>query len=300
MTQGAPRISVVIPFHNRRAEAARCLEAVLAQRLPGGGAVEVIAVDNNSTDGTAEELARFAVRVVRCETPGPAAARNAGIRAARAPVVAMTDSDCVPTPRWLEFLLQPFDDPAMLAAGGRICAFAPQRGVALFAERYEVLHQHKFFLGGPGFPPFFATANAAYRRDALVEVGGFDERLRVGEDADLCWRLLDLGGKLAYCHWAAVLHEHRNTYAALFRQAWHYGASAPELFAKHRGRFGRRFVIQWKDYPVLALLPLKALGLAVIGHNGFERRWGLYEAVYRTGYTLGRYRGAWRHRVLYL
>ena len=97
-----------------------------------------------------------------------------------------------------------------------------------------------------------------------------------------------------------MLHEHRNTYAALFRQAWHYGASAPELFAKHRGRFGRRFVIQWKDYPVLALLPLKALGLAVIGHNGFERRWGLYEAIYRTGYTLGRYQGAWRHRVLYL
>ena len=55
MTQGAPRVSVVIPFHNRRAEAGRCLEAVLAQRLPDGGAVEVIAVDNNSTDGTADD-----------------------------------------------------------------------------------------------------------------------------------------------------------------------------------------------------------------------------------------------------
>ena len=74
-----PTVSVVIPFYNRRGKVGACLDSVLSQVLPGGASLEVIAVDNNSTDGTAEELARFPVRVVHCAVPGPAAARNAEI-----------------------------------------------------------------------------------------------------------------------------------------------------------------------------------------------------------------------------
>jgi cellulose synthase/poly-beta-1,6-N-acetylglucosamine synthase-like glycosyltransferase len=260
----------------------------------------VIAVDNGSTDGTPAALAQLPVRVVPCARPGPAAARNAGIRAATAPVVAMTDSDCVPEPGWLARLVAPFSDPAVLGVGGRIDALTVTRGVEIFAEKYEVLCQAKMFAGVLGFPPFFVTANAAFRRDALLRVDGFDETLTVGEDADLAWRVLDLGGKLVYCHGAMVRHAHRRTFAGLFHQAFAYGEGAATVFARHRARFGRRAAVQWYDIAALAIMPLVIPWRIVSGADAYERKSGFYEAVYRAGFTLGRLRGSLKHRVVFL
>lgn len=295
-----PTVSVVVPFFNRCSEVQPCLESVLAQRLPDDAPFEVIAVDNGSTDGTLDELAKYPVRVVRCAVPGPAAARNAGIAAASGEVIAMIDSDATAQPGWLAALTAPFVRPDMLAVGGRVDSLSVVRGVELFAERASVLNQRKFFSGVLGFPPFFATCNVAYRRSALEQVGGFDETLRVGEDSDLAWRVLDQGGCIAYAHGAFVRHAHRSTFVGLFTQALDYGTGAAQIFAKHRHRFGRRVSVQWHDFAGLALAPLNASRWLIFGTTPYERRLGLYEAVYRAGFTLGRLRGSLRHRVLFL
>lgn len=295
-----PTVSVVIPFYNRRGQVSACLDSVLAQELPGGATFEVIAVDNNSTDGTAEELARYPVRVAHCRVPGPAAARNAGIAVARGDIVAMTDSDCVAEAGWLAALLEPFSDPEMLATGGRVESLTVTHGVELFSERNLILNQRKFLKGVLGFPPFFATCNVAYRRAALEKAGGFDEALRVAEDSDMTWRVMDQGGRIAYCHGAFVRHAHRTTFSGLFWQGVDYGVGAAHVFAKHRHRFGRVVSVQWHDIAGLAAAPLNALRWAVFGTTPWERRLGLYDAVYRTGFTLGRLRGSLRHRVVFL
>lgn len=296
-----PDVSIIMPFLNRQDQVMTCIHALLNQKVPPKLSYEIIAVDNGSTDGTAERIAGPRVRVVNCEVSGPAAARNAGLRAARAQIVAMCDSDCIPCETWLWNIIQPFSDPTILASGGRIEALHVRCGVAFFSEDFKVLNQEKFFTGGVlGFPPFLATANVAYRRDALFQIGCFDESLRIGEDSDVSWRLLEIGGRLAYCPDALVRHRHRETFGGLFRQAVDYGMGAAAVFAKHRDRLHRAVAVQWEDISFLAVAPFKALWAAVAGRNGYYRKRYVYEAIWRTGFIIGAARGSLRKRVIFL
>ena len=294
-------ISVVVPFHNRRDQVTRCIAALKAQVLPSGMDFEIVAVDNNSTDGTGEAIAGGRVRIVRCDKPGPAAARNVGIAAASSEIVAMIDSDCVPAPVWLRNLVEPFEDPDVIAVGGRVLAWSVTCGVAFFAEFFGVLNQRKYFDGNVlGFPPFLVTANVAYRKNALLRIGGFDESLRIGEDSDISWRLLELGGKFAYSPDAVVRHAHRETFRGMFDQARDYGIGAAAVFAKHRDKMKRRVAVQWAEYTVLAAMPLLIPWKLLTGFGSFERKFPLYEAIWRTGFTIGRLQGSMRYKVLFL
>ena len=96
--------------------------------------------------------------------------------------------------------------------------------------------------GGHGiFRPYFPTANAAFRRTALVEVGGFDERCRTGEDVDVCLRLADSGYDLWYQPSASVIHLHRTSLRQLLAQWYGYAVCHPYLYRKHLP--GRRLSI---------------------------------------------------------
>jgi GT2 family glycosyltransferase len=295
-----PDVTVVVAFYNRRDEVSACIHALLGQQFRSPKKVEIIAIDNGSTDGTREQLQSMPVRVLECARRGPAAARNMGIQAAAAPIVAMTDSDCVADIWWLDNLLAPFEQEAIVGAGGRIDALRVNCGVALFAERAAILNQGKLFEGVFCFPPFFATASAAYRRQALLDVGGFDESLQVGEDADLTWRLLDSGGKLAYCPEAVVSHGHRETFAGFFRQAITYGAGAADVFAKHHERFGLRANVEWENISALAILPFQALFRVIVANTPIGKKWGIYEGLWRTGFTIGRIKASIRNRVMFI
>lgn len=295
----APRLfSVVIPFYNRREEVEPCLRSFLSQEIPSGWEGELIAVDNGSTDGTVEELGRFAVRVLSCTRPGPAAARNDGVAAARGEVILLADSDCVARPGWLAEMLGAFDDPEVLIAGGRIRGTRPRTGVERFAEEFGILDQEVFLHGRTGMPPFFATANMAVRRAAWEAAGGFDEELRVGEDADFCWRVMDRGGAMLYRRRAVVLHRHRHTFEGLFRWGMDYGIGTAHLLSKHRDRLGPGPHVAWGVYPPLAAAPLVIAWNFCFSPTLHGRREAIYAAVYRSGLLLGRWRGAARHRVL--
>lgn len=302
MTTGpqGPEVTVVVAFYNRREEVQSCIGALLGQQFRRPRQVEIVAVDNGSNDGTLEQLQSLPIRVLECKKRGPAAARNMGIENARAPIVAMTDSDCVPDMWWLDQLLEPFDEQGLVGAGGRIDALRVDKGVALFAERAAILNQGKLFDGVFCFPPFFATANAAYRRDVLMQVGGFDETLKVGEDADLSWRILDLGGKIAYCNDAIISHGHRETFSEFFHQAVQYGGGAADVFAKHRQRFGLQSNVEWENVSALAALPFQAAARLLMAKSSIGRKWGVYEGLWRTGFTIGRIRSSIRNKVWFI
>lgn len=294
-----PLVSVVIPFYNRAKDVDRCLGSVLRQKPPFD--FEIIAIDNDSSDGTLEQLDRHPVRVLSCSRRGASAARNAGIEAAAGSIIAFTDSDCVAARDWLERLVAPMlRDPSITATGGTIRGLRRDSGAAWFLAAGGSLDQRQFFDGTDVQPPFFATANCAMRRASIVGAGGFDESLRVCEDADLCWRVFDRGGRIAWVRDAVVLHDHRRSFDALWKMAVDYGEATVALFARHRGRFAHPFFIDWKNWRALGEQPFRAAWRILAVEHPVGRKWFVYESLWLTGYTLGKLRGALKHRVLYI
>ncbi len=294
-------ISIVIAFYNRRDLVDKCLDAVLAQTLPAPKTFEVIAVDNGSTDGTREALAaRGDITLIDCPRPGPAAARNAGIERARGDIVVFTDSDAIPQPGWLAALTAPFDDPTVTGTGGPIEALSMERGVEMWFQLSGLLDQRVFFKGNLCFPPYFATANAAWRADALRRVNGFDENIWWAEDCDLGWRIRRGGEKIVYVNDAVIKHTHRSTIRGFMRQGMGYGEAAAHVFSLHRDIMGTNVFIDWRSYGRFLILPLVCLGALIFGANSYQRRAPFYEWLWRAANLYGCLRGCLRYRVIFI
>src|SRR5438034_6708463 len=117
----AAAATVAIPTRNRRARLIPLLERLIPQAADVGA--DILVVDNGSSDGTVEAVRALAGDTVRCIVePGAGAtrARNAGARAARGEVAAFIDDDALPRPGWLAALLDPFSNPRVACAGGRV------------------------------------------------------------------------------------------------------------------------------------------------------------------------------------
>jgi glycosyltransferase involved in cell wall biosynthesis len=198
----APVISVVIPTRNRAGSLGRTLQALVRQTLPGER-FEVIVVSDGGGDETEAAVVRLApllpnLRFLAQPPRGPAAARNRGLGAARGEIVAFTDDDCRPEREWLRNLLDCFAaNPEALGVEGRTTTEEEK----LTPLTHQVVNLH----GGYSRP----TCNIAYRREALVEVGGFDEAYVFnGEDEDLALAVGERGA-IVFCERARVVHPPR-------------------------------------------------------------------------------------------
>ncbi|MFH0880858.1 MAG: glycosyltransferase [Lentisphaerota bacterium] len=210
-TSDSKRISVVIPAFNAAATLPSCLDALMAQTM-SSSLYEVIIVDDGSTDDTEEIVRRYegrapAVRYVRQDNRGPAAARNVGARESRGALLLFTDADCVPTPGWIEEMVRPFDDPEVVAVKG-IYKTRQRELVARFAQmefedRYDLIEK-------AGRVDMVDTYAACFRKAVFLRMGGFDESFPApnGEDMDLSFRLDEAGFKLVFTRLAVVFHTH--------------------------------------------------------------------------------------------
>ncbi len=228
-----PKVSVVVPVYNGEADLPDLLRCLYAQTYPGE-LVEYLLVDNASQDNTANLLKAAAqdaqaqgislYPLSEHQIQGPSAARNAGIRAATAEIIAFTDADCRPLPDWLIKLVQPFADLEVGLVLGEIEALPGKSLLEKYAARKKILNQQKTLVHP--FAPFGASANLATRRQVLEQVGLFRPYLTDGEDADLCWRILkQTPWQLAYLEDAIVRHRHRSTLQGLQSQYRRYGRS---------------------------------------------------------------------------
>ncbi len=191
-------VCTVIPTYNRRAVVARAVQSVLEQTRPPD---EIVVVDDGSADDTAVALRRrfgSRIEIVRQPNRGVAAARNAGVRATTADLIAFLDSDDRWHPRKLERQLPLMADPAV-----RLSATNWRRSDAAadaFSELRlpvvnEVLELPMERLTRPGGHALW-TSTWIVRPRAFWNAGGFNEKLRVAEDTALLFQLA-LGGRFA-------------------------------------------------------------------------------------------------------
>lgn len=200
---------------------------------------EVIVVDDGSTDGSPEAASEARARVVANERrPGPAGARNTGLALAATELVVFVDADCrsdSPWPQQLAPLLETDGNLALTAP--RVRSLPGNDAVS----RYETsaspldLGPEPSLVGSGRRVGFVPAAALLARRSALLEVGGFDESRRVGEDVDLVFRLLDAGWRVRYAPQVELGHRSRPSAAALARQRFAYAESAAQLDRAHPG-----------------------------------------------------------------
>jgi GT2 family glycosyltransferase len=235
------RLSVVIPTYQRRDSLLRTLASLRSQTLPTDE-YEVIAAVDGSTDGTAEAARRFAapyaIAVLEGPNRGRAAACNAGMRAAAGTVVVLLDDDMEASPGFLAAHARAHSGPVKRAVVGAapivVHPGSPPfvRYMAKgFRGRLQRLEQPDYRLR---FRDAY-TGNFSCRRDALLEIGGFDEAFRVygHEDYELALRLQAAGVELGYSADARALQHYEKTFAAFARDGIARGRTAILFAGKH-------------------------------------------------------------------
>lgn len=262
------RVSVVVPAWQARETAERFGALMAAQTLPRD-AFEVILVDDGSTDGTAEAARRAGIDHVISlpERSGPYVARNTGVAAASAPILAFTDVDCEPAADWLERGLGRLADPAVDVLGGAIevpLGDRPSRTTLLdvcnFVDQERAVSRG-YSLGG----------NTWVRREVFDRVGGFNENLQSGGDQEFTRRAVAAGAALAYAADAVVVHEPYRRARGLARKARRIGFGAAQHHRYAGGSMaGRPLICNRPGY----YLPYRKL-------HGADR-------LERLGYPLGR------------
>jgi mycofactocin glycosyltransferase len=282
-----PTVSVVVPAFNAERTLGETIRSLLAQSYPRDS-LELIVVNNASTDSTAQILDQYAghIRPVYEAKRGRSSARNAGLRAARNEIVAFIDSDCIADSDWLRQLVPALEDREVGVVGGRILAARPCNAVEEFGEW---LHDHSRSI--QIFRPAYAiTPNWGSRRQLLEQVSGFDEALPRGEDCDLSYRIQQAGLRIVYEDKAIVHQRNRANLRALFGEGFDDGMYSVKVQRKHawylRG-FGHRS-INFNNYSTLA----KCLARLLKGSADARAR---FEAVFTAGKIAGKLCGSARY-----
>ncbi len=254
-----PFVSVIIATHNRPQSLALCLDSLAALDYPH---YEVIVVDNAPKDAATFELLQHhypEVHYVRENTPGLATAHNRGLTEAQGSLLAFTDDDVRVDKNWLSALVAGFDAAEVgVEVGAEVgCVTGMITPAELETPAQVWLEQYGGFSKGferrvfdlnrhrprsPLYPytagVFGSGANMAFRREALLELGGFDPALGAGsrgvggDDLAAFFDTVNLGYALVYQPEAIVHHHHRRDYAGLQRQAYGYGVGLTAFLTK--------------------------------------------------------------------
>ncbi len=296
--------SILICTRNRREMLVGVLESLRACRVPQGWSVELVVVDNGSTDGTSELVRTYAgtlpfsVQCVAESTPGLGQAHAAGLAACRGQLIACTDDDCYVSPDWCEAIVRAFEtQPEINGLFGRVLPVDeggdPAWHVAI--KTSEDSASYRF----PCWPIIGFGNNMAFRRTALESVGGFNPRFGPGgalwsaEELELTYRLLRAGHLLHYAPSVVVRHRTRGSFAS-----W---ASTHRRDALGFGAFTGSYTVRG-DLSALKLMVWEWQGMfaswwrGVMHHDRIRRQVsGWYVRYLPFGFLAGVWYGLRRH-----
>jgi len=222
-----PRVSVVIPTYNRSASLRRLLRALERTKQPAGG-MEIVVVNDGSTDDTASVLSEAPVRSVSQPNRGRALARQRGLRSARGEVIVFLDDDVVPRSDAIDRMVRALDTAD--GVGARILPLNTKPLIAHYMHVDGIVNHYVI----AGRALWLITAASAFRREALERIGGFDPTYaQAGEDVDLTLRLVESGGVIWVEPTAVVYHDHRSHFKELWSTCYRYGRAYRTLASRH-------------------------------------------------------------------
>ncbi|HAJ35009.1 MAG TPA: hypothetical protein DCL15_04890 [Chloroflexi bacterium] len=270
-----PFVSVIIPVWNGRPYLQRALTALLAQRTTNDQTFEVIAVDNASTDDSANFIATNfpTVRLLRNRTnQGFAGGCNRGLEAAQGSLCVVLNQDTLVRPGWINELIMAAADPQIGIVGCKILypdGVTLQHtggwlewplGLAHHTGAGEIDHGQ---WDTPRTVEFVTGAALAIRREVLTQVGAFDEAFWPGyfEDVDLCLRVQRAGWRIYYAPTAVLEHQESTTVRDPALRTYYYHCGRLRLLLKHL------LPDRWRSEFVPA--ELTALPQFVRGQDGF-------------------------------
>jgi len=258
------RISVIIPAHNEAALIGRVASTVLAQR-PAGAELEVIVVNDGSTDDTAAVARAAGAQVLALAgTAGnPAAARNRGAAAATGEILVFLDADCLPAPGWLAALLGAHSRGAG-AVGGALDLPSGLPASARCDYYCGWYHVHSGRRAGPvsNHPP----GNFSIRRDLFATTSGFVERHPIAyahEELAMQAALWRAGAAVQFEPAAVAWHRNRPGWGNLLRRNYRWGYSALESKSE-TGAARAAWIYRHPYLVLLASVPLVPLQAAYI------------------------------------
>ncbi|MBX6751139.1 MAG: glycosyltransferase [Micromonosporaceae bacterium] len=229
-------VSVVIPVYNERENVAAAVRSIANGDYPE---IEVVVVDDGSTDGSGDIVAALAlpnVRLIRIPNAGKANALNVGIAHASHDIIVMVDGDTVLEPDSLRMLVQPFADPRVGGVAGNV-KVSNRRG--LIGKWQHIEYVIGFNLDRRFFEllqcmPTIPGAIGAFRRRALADVGGVSDRT-LAEDTDLTMAVIRAGWRVVYEEKARAWTEAPQTLRQLWRQRFRWSYGTMQALWAHRG-----------------------------------------------------------------
>jgi len=271
-----PRVSVVVCAYNAERTMEACLASLETLDYPD---YEVLVVNDGSKDRTLEISERFPFcRIISQENKGLSAARNVGAEAATGEIVAYTDSDCVADPDWLTYLVGKMEASDLAACGGP--NFPPPENSLVPAAVAVSPGGPTHVLISDEQAEHIAGCNMAFRREALMALGGFDPVYRAaGDDVDICWRFQDAGHAIGFSAAAVVWHFRRNTVRAYINQQRGYGKAEALVYAKHPFRFNLFGQAKWLGRIYGDLSAALLLSRKPVLYSGVFGR-GLFQTMY--------------------
>ncbi len=240
-----PKVSVIVCTYNGSRTLVQTLQALKSMSYPNS---EIIVVNDGSTDSVRELLDPFErdplFNVIHKENGGLSRARNTGLWAAMGEIVVYIDDDAYPGSHWLFYIAHHLMTTDHVAVGG---PNIPPWGDGMIGE--AVAHSP----GGPNHVLYsdrvaehIPGCNMAFRREALLDVGGFDSQFRIaGDDVDLCWRLQANGGVIGFHAGATVFHHRRLQLRGYLRQQQNYGKAEAMLEQKWPDKYNKLGHIVW-------------------------------------------------------
>ncbi len=224
-----PLVSVVISLYNKGELVVRAIESVLAQSFQD---FEIVVVDDCSTDAGPDTVARMGdprIRLLKTErNSGPSVARDTGIRASLGELIAFLDADDEWRPRFLEAcvrFLEKHMEAGLVATGYEIWHKDARQPVLL--DMSEKIIHDPFALWRESF--FTSSSSVTIRKKAYLEVGGFDRRLRVGEDFNL-WIKVAMRYPIGYIPEALAIYHQEHSGRESAR--WFLGKPKPWVFSE--------------------------------------------------------------------
>jgi glycosyltransferase involved in cell wall biosynthesis len=261
-------ISFVVPVHNGAASIGDAVAAIAAEAgRVADRPVEIVVVDDGSRDGSGGILRRlsetYPLRLLAGDGRGAAAAINAGVGAARFPLIAQVDQDVVLKPGWLNALASELEDPSVGAAQG---CYAADPRAALYARAMSLDLALRYAAIEGSDTDHVCTGNTIYRAGALRRIGLFDESMGYGYDNDASYRLKQAGYQLRLCRAAESVHRWREGLGGYLAQQYGFGYGRIDLVAKHPARLAGDAVspapMMWHPLALGLALVLLALAMA--------------------------------------